>query len=109
MTKTGGRSSGSETQIETESEIESERRSGGRKRRSASGDRTKIAGEGESGRMERTHTGRGRRRSKKIKSVPWRRKRVNTLETLLTLRGRRGLPKTTRRKTVVKESDYEIR
>ena len=58
MTKTGGRSSGSETQIETESEIESGRRNGGRKRRSASGDRTKIVGEGENGRMERTHTGR---------------------------------------------------
>lgn len=105
---TGARSSGSVTQIETESVTESGRRSGGRRRRSASSDRTKIGGEGEKGRTEKTHAGSGRRRLKKKKSVALRRKRVKTLETRLTLRGRRSPPKT-RRRTVVKESGCEIR
>lgn len=105
----GVRSSGSVAQIETESANESGRRSGGRKRRSASGDRTRIGGGGESGRMGRTLAGGGRRRLKKKKTVPLRRKRVKTLETPVTLRGRRSLPKTTGRTTVVKESGYEIR
>lgn len=103
-----GRSSGSVTQIETESVTASGRRSGGRRRRSASGDRTKIGGEGENGRMERTHAGSGMRRLKKKKTAPWRRKKEKMLETRLTLRGRRSLPKT-RRRTVVKESGCEIR
>lgn len=105
--KTAGRSSGSVMQTETESA--SGRRSVGRKRRSASGDRTKIGGERKSGTMERTQAGSGRRRSKKKKSVPWRGKGVKIVENPLTLRGRRSLPKTTRRMRVVKESGYEIR
>lgn len=106
---TGGRSSGSAMQIETGSANESGRRSGGRRRRSASGDRTKIGGEGESVRMERTRTGSGRTSLKKTKSAPWRRRRVKTLETPLTLRGRRSLPETTGRRRVVKGSGYGIR
>lgn len=108
-TKTGGRSSGSVMQTETESANENGRRNVGRKRRNASGDRMKTGGEGKNGRMERTHAGSGRRRLKKKKSVPWKRKRVKTVENSLTLRGRRSLPKTTRRRRVVKESGYEIR
>lgn len=80
--------------------------SGGRKRKSASGDRTRIGGEGESGRTARTPAGSGRRRVKKKKSVRQRRRRVKMWQTLLTLR---GLPKTTKRRKVLKESGYEIR
>lgn len=95
--KTGGRSSGSATQTETESAMESGKRSAARGRRSASGDRTKTAGEGESA---RTLSGRrkGRMRLKRIKSGPLRRRREITLESPVALRGQSGLPKTTRRR-----------
>lgn len=99
---TGGRSSGSVMQIKTESG----RRSGGRERRSASGVRTKIGGKGGNGKM-RTRSRRKRLKGRKI--VPWRRERVKTLETPLTLRGWGSLPKKTRRRRVVKESGCEIR
>lgn len=88
---------------------ESGRRSGGRERRSASGVRMKIGGKGESGMMERTHTRSRRKRLRRKKSVPWRRKRVTTSETPLTPRGWGSLPKTARRRRVVKESGCEIR
>lgn len=95
-----GRSSGSVTLTVTESG----RRSGGRERRSVSGDRTKNDGEGEKGRMERTRTGSERWKVKKKRSVPWSRKKVTMLENPLTRRGRRRLPKTTRKRRVLKES-----
>uniref|UniRef100_A0A3Q3NRG8 UPF3B regulator of nonsense mediated mRNA decay n=1 Tax=Labrus bergylta TaxID=56723 RepID=A0A3Q3NRG8_9LABR len=106
LMKMGGRNIGSGGQTATESANETERRSGGRKRRSVSGVRMKTVVEGESGRMVRTHAGRGMKRSGKTKSACWRRRRV---KTLWTTRGQRGLPKTTRGRKAVNERGYETR
>lgn len=102
-----GKSSGSGMSIATESGNENGRRSGGRKRKSVLGDKMKIGEEEENDRMERTHSGSERRRGNGKKIVPSRRKK--TLETSPTLRSQKSLPKTTRRMTVLKESDYEIK
>lgn len=104
-TKMGGRSLGSVTRIETETE--SARRSVGRKRGNASSDRMRNVGEEGNIRMETTPSRSGRRRLKKIN--PWRRRRVKTCQTPHTLRSQRSLLRTTRRRTVGKESGYGIR
>lgn len=101
-TKMGGRSLGSVTRIETETE--SARRSVGRKRGNASSDRMRNVGEEGNIRMEITPSRSGRRRLKKIN--PWRRRRVKTCQTPHTVR---SLLRTTRRRTVGKESGYGIR
>lgn len=95
------RSSGSATQIRRESG----RRSGGRKRRSASSVGMKSGRGGENGWTQRTHTGSKKMRWGRRESAMWTRRSLKTWETLQKRRW--SLPK--RRERTRKESGCEIR